>query len=135
MKKIIYSMLLLTFIGFAAIKISAKVTPTEKEAILTFNEMQFDFGKVQQGETLEHLFQFKNTGTANLIIESVHPSCGCTGATLGDKKEYAPDETGEIKVTFNTQGREGINSKTITVTSNDEKEPVKTLSFVCEILK
>ena len=135
MKKIIYGMLLIIAIGFASIKISAKVTPSEKEAILAFNEMQYDFGKVQQGETLEHLFKFKNTGTANLIIESVHPSCGCTGATLGDKKEYAPDESGEIKVSFNTQGREGINSKTITVTSNDKKEPVKTLSFVCEILK
>lgn len=127
-------MLLLIVIGFAAMKISAKVTPSEKEAILSFNELQFDFGKVKQGETLEHLFKFKNTGTDNLIIQSVQPGCGCTGATLGDKKEFAPDEKGEIKVTFNTQGREGINSKTISVTSNDKKEPVKTLSFVCEIL-
>ena len=135
MKKIIFSMLLLAVIGFAVIKIDAEVKLSEKEAILEFNEMQFDFGKVQQGETLEHIFTFKNTGTANLIIESVHPSCGCTGATLGDKKEYAPGETGEIKVTFNTQGREGINSKSISVTSNDKKEPLKTLSFVCEIIK
>ena len=84
---------------------------------------------------VKHLFGFKNSGTANLIIESVQPSCGCTGATLGDKKEYAPGETGEIKVSFNTQGREGINSKTITITSNDKREPIKTISFICEIIK
>ena len=135
MKKVIYGLLLLSVTVFAATTISTKVISSEKEAILVFNETLFDFGKVQQGETLEHLFLFKNAGTANLIIESVHPSCGCTGATMGDKKEFAPGESGEIKVTFNTQGREGINSKTISVTSNDKKEPVKTLSFVCEILK
>jgi len=134
MKKIIYSVLLLIVIVFAAITISAKVTPSHQEAILEFNEMQFDFGKVQKGALLEHLFKFKNSGNVNLIISSVHPSCGCTGATLGDKKEFAPDEAGEIRITFNTQGREGINSKTITITSNDTKEPIKTLSFVCDII-
>ncbi len=135
MKKFILSLLLLIAISFTAIRVSANVTPTEAEAILSFDELKYDFGKVKEGESLEHLFKFTNTGTENLIIQSVHPSCGCTGATMGDKKEFAPGESGEIKITFSTQGREGINSKTITVTSNDKKEPVKTLSFVCEILK
>jgi len=115
-------------------KISASVTPPEKEAIMSFDKLQFDFGKVKQGEVLEHIFKFTNSGTENLVIQSVQPACGCTGATMGDKKEFAPGETGEIIITFNTQGREGINSKTVTVTSNDKKEPIKTLSFVCEIL-
>ena len=51
MKKIISTMLMITFIGIASMTIGAKVSPSEKEAILVFNETQYDFGKVQQGET------------------------------------------------------------------------------------
>lgn len=134
MKKAICSLLLLVSLILAGININAKENLIEKQAILAFEELNFNFGKVKQGESLEHIFRFTNKGTEVLIIQSVQASCGCTGAAIGDKKEFAPGEKGEIKVTFETQGREGVNSKTVTVTSNDSKEPSKTLSFTCEIL-
>lgn len=134
MKKIIQSLLLLFAISFITIINSNAKISNYSQAILSFNELNFDFGKVKEGETLEHLFKFTNTGTENLVIQSVQPACGCTAATLGIKKEFAPGETGEIKITFNTQGREGLISKTISVTSNDKNEPVKVLYFNCEII-
>lgn len=32
-------------------------------------EPLFDFGEVRQGEKVEHVFQLRNTGTANLVIK------------------------------------------------------------------
>ena len=114
--------------------IFAVQTPAQKKTPkITFKETKHDFGKVKQGVILTHLFKFKNDGDENLIIQKVQPSCGCTGATIGNKKEFNKDETGEIKVTFNTSGRWGKQSKTITVKSNDPVNPNVVLSFTCEI--
>jgi len=63
----------------------------------------------------------------------VQTSCGCTGATVGEKTEYKRNESGEIKVNFNTQGRSGHQEKTIIVYSNDPETPMKNLTITCEI--
>lgn len=99
---------------------------------LAFNETAHDFGKVPQGPQIQYNFMFKNTGNAPLTIEKVQTSCGCTGATVGDKKEYAKGEEGQIQVTFNTQGREGHQEKTLVVYSNDP-ENEKILKITCDI--
>lgn len=135
MKKLIYALLLFAALIIAFQTINADEAYKSTGAVLSFEELNYDFGKVSEGEVLEHFFRFTNTGKDNLIIQSVQPACGCTGASIGEKKEFLPRESGEIKVTFNTEGREGINSKTISVASNDPNHPGITLSFVCEILK
>ncbi len=102
-------------------------------AKISFSELTHDFGKVKQGEKLEHVFKFTNEGDGTLIITSVQPSCGCTGVIMNDKKEFNAGEEGEIKITFNTEGRQGVNSKTVIVNTNDLENPVITLTFKCEI--
>ena len=103
--------------------------------VIKFEDLSYDFGKVSQGDLLEHTFSFTNEGDAKLMIQSVQPSCGCTGAAIGDKKEFDKGETGEIKVTFNTQGRSGIITKTVTITTNDEANPQVIITFTCEIVE
>jgi hypothetical protein len=111
----------------------SKLAASMNSPQLYFQEMKHDFGKVPQGPQLQYNFKFKNTGAQPLIIDHVQTSCGCTGATIGDKKEYASNESGEISVTFNTQGREGKQEKTIIVYSNDVSNPTKTVAITCEI--
>ncbi|MCK9210125.1 MAG: DUF1573 domain-containing protein [Ignavibacteriaceae bacterium] len=106
----------------------------EKASKITFQETKHDFGKVKQGVTLTFAFKFKNDGEENLAIQKVHASCGCTGVTMGDKKEFEEGEEGEIKVTFNTGGRSGVQSKTVMVQSNDTENPTVVLSFTCDII-
>lgn len=103
------------------------------EPEIKFDGSDFDFGVVKQGENLEHIFKFTNDGDGALEIISVQPSCGCTGVVMDEKKEYKQGEEGEIKINFNTQGREGINTKTVIVNTNDPVNPVVTLTFKCEI--
>jgi hypothetical protein len=112
---------------------NSKLTASLKAPKIVFKEDVHDFGKVPRGPELQYNFRFTNKGNAPLVIERVQTSCGCTGATVGDKKEYTKNESGEIKVNFSTQGREGHQEKTITIFSNDPENPQKTLTITCEI--
>ena len=63
-------------------------------------------------------FKYKNTGDKPVKITSVHPSCGCTTAALA-KDVVGPNESGEITATFNIGDRSGVQTKTITVQTDD----------------
>ena len=112
----------------------SKISASNQNAKIVFTEESHDFGKVEQGQVLEYSFKFTNEGDKPLVIEKVQPSCGCTGATFGDKTEYAEGERGEIKITFNTQGRTGHQEKQVHVFSNDIENPDKVLTFSCEVV-
>ena len=103
-----------------------------KEPKIKFREGSKDFGKMEQGEVLTHIFVFKNEGDETLKIRKITTSCGCTAALLSDK-EVVPGEEGEIKITFNTRGFEGKNTKYIDVESNDPAQPRKRLTVSAEI--
>jgi len=76
-----------------------------------------NFGKISEGQKLSVSFRFKNTGNKPLVIQSVHPACGCTVADY-PKEPIAPGQEGEITGEFNSDGREGQNHKEITVYTN-----------------
>ena len=101
-----------------------------KLPVMTFEETEYDFGNIPQGQEVEHIFKFKNTGDAPLIVTNARSSCGCT---IPEKPEgpVAPGETGEILVKYNGSGLNGI-SKTITITANTENgtEQLKIKAFV-----
>ncbi len=112
---------------------NSKLAASLKAPKIVFKEDVHDFQKVARGPELQYNFKFTNKGNAPLIIERVQTSCGCTGATVGEKTEYKKNETGEIKVNFTTQGREGHQEKTIIVYSNDPENPQKVLTIKCDI--
>ncbi len=112
---------------------NSKLTASLKAPKIVFKENVHDFGKVPRGPELQYNFRFTNKGNSNLNIERVQTSCGCTGATVGEKSDYAKNESGEIKVNFSTQGREGHQEKTIIVYSNDPQNPQVVLTVKCDI--
>jgi len=77
----------------------------------------YDFGDINQGESVTHNFVLKNVGNANLIISSAKGSCGCTVPDW-PKEPIAEGEEGTIKVTFNSSGRSGKQNKTVTLVTN-----------------
>jgi len=86
---------------------------------MTFNEGQFDFGTIDQGTNVEHIFKFKNTGDAPLMIVDAKSSCGCTVPEY-TKEPIAPGASGELLVKFNGSGQNQV-SKTVTIVANTEK--------------
>ena len=41
---------------------------------IEIKEMRYDFGKVVQGTRVEHIFEIKNVGSEQLVIERVQPT-------------------------------------------------------------
>ena len=85
--------------------------------VITFEEKSHDFGDITQGEKVEHIFQFENTGTSPLIITNVQTTCGCT-ATEWPREPIPPGETGKIKVNYDSTGRFGRQNKIVSIVSN-----------------
>lgn len=84
----------------------------------------WDFGKITEGERVEHTFKFTNVGNSDLVISSATASCGCT-IPSPPKEPIAPGESSEIKVEFNSAGKSDMVTKDITILANTN--PVKTM--------
>ena len=85
---------------------------------ISFEEVEFSFGKVAVGEKIVHSYSFVNKGKADLQIAQVTPSCGCTTLKDWPKDPIAPGQSGVITVEFNSAGFSGIIEKTIQVSTN-----------------
>ena len=83
----------------------------------SFETDQHHFGVITQGEKVSYSFKFTNTGKAPLIISSAHASCGCTVPEY-TKDPVQPGETGYVNVTYNSEGKSGMESKTVTLIAN-----------------
>ena len=82
-------------------------------------ETTYNFGTETTGKTIKHTYKFKNVGDQPLKLTRVKASCGCTTPNYS-KAEIAPGEEGFIDVSFNSSGKNGPQTKTITVTGNFE---------------
>ena len=94
-------------------------TPPSKEnmPVISFEEDTHDFGKLTAGEKVTYAFKFKNTGKSVLIISNVSTSCGCTVSSY-PKKPIQPGEAATVDVSFDSEGKQGFQSKSITVNTN-----------------
>ena len=94
-------------------------TPTGPTTTMNFEETKFDFGDVDEGETVSHVYEFVNTGDEPLVISNAKGSCGCT-VPKWPKTPIPPGETGEIQVEFNSKGKSGKQTKRVTITANTD---------------
>ena len=130
MKKVILSAAVVLFVA------SASIAQTDKNAapaatatsvstdgpVMKFDKEEHNFGTIKQGDKVEYAFEFVNTGKEPLIISEAHGSCGCT-VPEWPKQPLKKGEKGTIKVTFNSAGKQGIQDKTVTITSNAADSP------------
>jgi hypothetical protein len=100
---------------------AAAPLPELKTTKIEFTETEYDFGTVNEGDTVRHEFVFKNTGDEPLLISDAKGSCGCTTPHY-TKDTIAPGNTGKMMVQFNSNGRSGDQEKTVTILSNTEPE-------------
>lgn len=84
---------------------------------MEFREYEWDFGTIDEGESVEHVFSFTNSGDKPLILEKCKGSCGCTVPEC-PKEPIAPGGSGEIRVVFNSKGKKNNQVKKVTVTAN-----------------
>jgi hypothetical protein len=98
---------------------SAEGKSNEDLPEIKFEEEEFDFGRITQGEKVSHAFKFKNVGNRNLIISGASGSCGCT-VPEWPEEPILPGKESLIDVVFNSEGKSGLQEKTVTVVTNCE---------------
>lgn len=84
---------------------------------LSLEEDVFNFGEISQGESVSHEFIIKNTGDDNLVISSAKGTCGCT-VPEWPREPILPGKESKIKVTFNSSGKKGLQTKQVTLVTN-----------------
>ncbi|MEM7659740.1 MAG: DUF1573 domain-containing protein [Bacteroidota bacterium] len=97
-----------------------------------WNSNEYNYGAVPTGTTVTHQFRFKNTGSEPLTLTRVKASCGCTTPSYSNEP-VAPGDEGFIDVAFNTTGKSGRQTKTVTVTGNFDGSITKVLRITGEV--
>lgn len=113
---------------------SVKSTPVLDAKMVNPNAGEFrfasdshDFGNLPEGPQATYDFEFTNVGKEPIVISNVHASCGCT-TPLWPKEPIMPGAKNKISAVYNTKGRPGPFTKTITISSN-AKSPERQLSI------
>jgi len=118
---------LFLFVAAVMLQTGCSQTPSKEAdkaaaAEITFTELEHDFGTINQGSEAIFIFEFKNTGKGELIVNNCQASCGCT-IPLWTKEPIKENKKGEVKVKYNTNNT-GSFSKQVTVYSNASNSPV-----------
>lgn len=101
---------------------------------IQFAGTEHDFGKIDNGTSVNYDFVFFNAGTSTLEVTDVRPSCGCT--TSGPwSKSVEPGQRGTIPIQFNSANFSGPIHKTIAVTCNTPAVPQTILHLKATVWK
>lgn len=100
----------------------------EKPADMVFTDLAHDFGRISDEEKVEYVFKFVNKGKGDLHISSTKGSCSCT-VPAPSKRDFAPGESGEIRVIFDPKGKSGDQMQSVTINTNDAETPLMSLNI------
>ena len=100
--------------------------------VMIFDKLSHDFGTINEGEVVETVFTFTNTGKSDLIILNARGSCGCTVPQYPKDQPIAPGDSAEVIVKFDSNNKPNANNRSVTFTTNTEKgrEVVQIRTFV-----
>ncbi len=114
MKKILLTTVLLT-------AIITLVLAQKKAAVIEVKKQTYDFGKIKESDGSDTAkFVVRNIGDLPLVLTRAVPTCGCTASDL-PKEPIAPNDSVELKVSFDPRGRQGPFTKSISLYSNGKQ--------------
>lgn len=93
---------------------------------LICDQTRFNFSQAIRGTTIEHAFVLVNAGDSDLKINKIDIPCGCTVAEL-KSKVIPPGQSIELPVKLSLGNERGFVRKSVTVESDDAKQPKLTL--------
>jgi hypothetical protein len=91
--------------------------PTDQPRI-KFESTTFDMGQIKPESKNLATYTFTNVGKSTLKILDIQKTCGCTPFELA-KREYAPGESGTLKVEYQATKQASEVLKHLYVTTND----------------
>jgi len=93
----------------------------EDAPVIEFEELVHDFGDIKEGDKVETVFKFKNTGKSELVITKIKGSCGCTVPSNWSKEPIMPGQESQFTVKFNSRNKPNKQQKSVTLTCNTNK--------------
>ncbi len=96
---------------------ATSVSDPATQGAFEFPEMEYDFGAINEGQVVEHIFKFTNNGQAPLVISNITASCGCTSPDWS-KAPVKPGDEGYVKVVFNSSAKSGAQAPTVSIQAN-----------------
>lgn len=96
---------------------SGQLTSDTGTPAIQFEQLEYDWGTLEEGAQVEHIFRFRNTGGSPLIINKASATCGCTVPTW-PRDPVSAGGSGEIRVVFDSRARLGQQAKYVTITAN-----------------
>jgi hypothetical protein len=82
-----------------------------------FPDKHHSFGDVVQGRRVEHVFEVRNRGSADLVLDKVEASEVLTVESYD--KVVPPGGSGRIRIAFATAGLHGVGKLALRVHTND----------------
>jgi hypothetical protein len=129
MKKFLVLALL---VGVGLTAFAQQTAPNQNGPVLTLEKKTHDFGTIAQGDVVEEVFHFTNTGNEPLIITDARGTCGCT-TPKWSREPIPPGGKGEITIGFNSAGKSGRQDKVVTITSNAVNADGTKISFSVQV--
>jgi hypothetical protein len=133
MKKILIAVLVLNLVFISSFAQTSNAKETGPQ--ITWEKSTHDFGDMTQGDKVEQVFTFTNTGNEPLIITNVEVTCGCTTPKGWPRDPVQPGAKGELLVSFNSQGKMGRQNKVVTVISNAVNPEAGQIKFSANVLE
>src|SRR3989338_5264034 len=130
LKKLLLTFVLIVVIGLIGYWGFKRSVPNAGglQPVITVTPLEYDFGTINYGQTVEQVFTILNNGQKELKVSSVSTSCGCTKATISDQT-IAAGEKADLQVTYKTADMTGAHAKgdqerRIFIKSNDPQSPM-----------
>ncbi len=101
---------------------------------IVMESTEHDFGEVGPGTSHQAEFRFTNEGTAPLKILQVRSCCGVVTNGVRAGQEYAPGETGVLKLDYRAGMEAGSLERSLLIRSNDPLHSVVTPKIKARIV-
>jgi len=96
------------------------------------DEMDYDFGSINEGEKIRHTFTFSNVGEDNLEVYA-RSTCSCTVSSFSSRKLF-PGDSGDITIELDTTGKSGSTSQSVILKTNDPVNKYTTLTMSGQVV-
>jgi hypothetical protein len=108
--------------------------PVAKAPRIAVEPDGFDFGQALKNKELVKEFQVRNHGSADLTIEKVTTSCGCTAALLNERdRVLKPGASAPLQVKLRTSVP-GRLVKSVLIKSNDPARELYELKVQADVV-
>lgn len=106
--------------------LTSYLSDSSRYTTIHWKDTNMDFGQITKDESVDIKFICTNTGSTDLVLSNVRPSCGCTLADYS-KIPIQPGKTGYILAKYDSKksAHGGKVTKTINYDANARNNPKK----------